>query len=657
MKFPSLAVVAVLAGVFLPTTTITTTDAFCPTSRHQRRQLHHHQHYQHYQQQQDIQSLRSTASAITTSTTTKNYHGIVARSTKMDEEVVSSSAEGTTTATSTTTNNTRSTQLESLTKDIVSKLRFRELQKELEKRQMDASGTYTDMRQRLLYVAATSSSSTATTAGTGTTTTSPVVNQDETSRIENNKVDGDTPDDSTTTSGQGGNVRVIDQNFLNTVRFGVLCVVVVDVFCVFFTIGCIISCRFRSVSVGVRVWVVCIYPYYPQPFHFTTHSLCTNLSLFLNISYHHISLILSFCVFVCMLQYNIHPQAFQAKGISFMDASDPDFEYNNLVREVLGLAERTHWKSAARKLKTLVRGYGQSSSRPHTIPEKVFTAVLTSYTQDRLHGARAAEPARRAMEEMVANGYSVPGDIANYCIKESLGFDNDGTHEGFGGIDTALAIMAAVSASPIPPIISDDTYEKLASTMATEGSIDDALTLVRELVVDKSMTPSLKMFADIGNACSQGTNDPEKLMTALAYVKAAGYELDKVGSTVDGRALLAAGVIAAEKMGNIGLGLRFLTAASKAEGCEPDRGDTLVATFSPAAQRACTILHRQAINMAAIDNSWKLAVRLLELVLERGLTASPSAWRNVVTCCAKNEKSRKATALLMDWVSPFCCSS
>lgn len=314
------------------------------------------------------------------------------------------------------------------------------------------------------------------------------------------------------------------------------------------------------------------------------------------------------------------------------------------------MAEKTHWKSAARRLRKLVTKFGPASSDPRTIPEEVFTAVLKAYAQDRLHGARAAEPARRAMEEMVANGYSIPADVANYCIKEALGFGKDGTHEGFGGIDTALAMLAAVEVSNTPPVISDDTFEKLVSTMATEGSIDAALQLVRKLVVDKSVTPSLRMFADLGNACVEGKNDPESLMTALAYVKAAGYELDKIGSTIDGRALLAAGVIAAQKMDNIGLGLRFLTAASKAEGCEPDRGDTLVATLSPMAQRACTILHRQAIIRASIDNSWKLAVRLLELMLERGLTPSPSVWRNVVTCCARNEKSRKATALLLDWV-------
>lgn len=271
--------------------------------------------------------------------------------------------------------------------------------------------------------------------------------------------------------------------------------------------------------------------------------------------------------------------------------------------------------------------------------------------EDRLHGARAAEPARRAMEEMVANGYSVPGDIANYCIKESMGFEADGTHEGFGGIDTALSMLAAAEVSEEPPAILDETYEKIIATMGKEGSLDSALQLLREIVVDKSRTPSLRLFADVANAAIDGVNDPEKVMTSLVYLKAAGYDLDNIAATVDGRELLAAGVIAAEKMNNIGLGLRFLTAASKAEGCAPDRGDDLVASFSPASQRACTIMHRNAVSKAAKDSSWKLAVKLLELMLERGLKPAPSVWRNVVTCCAKNEKSRKATALLLDWVS------
>lgn len=323
------------------------------------------------------------------------------------------------------------------------------------------------------------------------------------------------------------------------------------------------------------------------------------------------------------------------------------------MKEILSLTEKVHWKRAARKFKQLIKKFGNDSENPRTIPEEVFTEVLNAYMQCRLHGARAAEPARRAMEEMVNAGYTVPAEIANTCIKESLGFEQDGSaHEGFGGIDTALAMLTAVELSAeSPTTIFVDTYEKLITTLANEGSIDHALRILREIVVEKSDTPSLRVFADVASACVEGANEPEKLMTGLAYVKATGYELDNIASTVDGRGILAAGVIAAEKIGNIGLGLRFLTAASKAEGCEPDRGDTLVANLSPASQRACTIIHRRAVMKAVESDNWKLAVKLLELMLERGLTPSPSVWRNIVVLCAKLEKSRKATSILLDWVS------
>jgi len=346
--------------------------------------------------------------------------------------------------------------------------------------------------------------------------------------------------------------------------------------------------------------------------------------------------------------------AFQRKGIAFQDDSDPDFDFNSLVQEISQLSEKVHWKKASRRLKKLVKNFGKESPDPRELPEKVFIDLLTALMQSRLHGARAAEPARKAMELMISNGYTVPAEIANSCIKDSLGWEKDGSHEGFGGIDTALAMLTAleISEETTTPIFVD-TYEKLITTFANEGSIDDALQLLRELVVDKSDTPSLKVFADVASACVEAANDPEKLMTGLAYIKATGYDLDNIASTEDGRGILAAGVIAAEKMNNIGLGLRFLTAASKAEGCDPDRGDQLVANLSPASQRACTIIHRQAINKAVENDTWKLAVKLLELMLERGLKPSPSVWRNVVVLCAKGEKSRKATALLLDWIDLY----
>jgi hypothetical protein len=76
----------------------------------------------------------------------------------------------------------------------------------------------------------------------------------------------------------------------------------------------------------------------------------------------------------------------------------------------------------------------------------------------------------------------------------------------------------------------------------------------------------------------------------------------------------------------------------------------MLAMSSSAAQRACTLIHKRAIITAVEDRQWKLAVRVLELMIKRGLRPSAWIWRNVVTCCAKAEKSRKATALLLDWV-------
>lgn len=139
----------------------------------------------------------------------------------------------------------------------------------------------------------------------------------------------------------------------------------------------------------------------------------------------------------------------------------------------------------------------------------------------------------------------------------------------------------------------------------------------------------------------------------LAYLKAAGYDLDNIGSVEDGRSILASAVIAADRLENDALGFRFLKAASQASIPSPDRGDVILAQSSAAAQRACTLIHKRSINKAVEDSNWKLAVKILELMLQRSLKPSPWIWRNVVTCCAKAEKSRKATALLLDWVKLY----
>lgn len=280
-------------------------------------------------------------------------------------------------------------------------------------------------------------------------------------------------------------------------------------------------------------------------------------------------------------------------------------------------------------------------------------ATLQACMANRLQGARASEPARKILEDMADDGLAIPAEAANYCVQNCLGEGPQGTHDQCGGIDTALAMAAAVEASlDGRGKLTAETLGKLATTLASEKDLDEALSLLRSMVVDLSYTPPLQIFADIADAASK--SDLEKVMSVLVFAKAAGYELDNIASTVDGRTILAAGVIAAEKMNNVALGLRLLTAAEKAEGCAPAKGDDLVASSSSAAQRACTLIHKQAINLACTDSDWRLSVKLLELMMSRSLSPSPNVWKNIVTCCAKAGKSKKATALLLDWVRHTC---
>jgi len=336
------------------------------------------------------------------------------------------------------------------------------------------------------------------------------------------------------------------------------------------------------------------------------------------------------------------------KGISFQDESDPDFDFNSLNQLILDKCEEGHWKAATRKIKQLRRRYA-TAEKP--IPRETYLAVLEACAADRLHGARASEPARKIMEEMAELNYDIPTKLGNECVTNSLGMGEGATHDGFGGVDPALAILAAMQDSPGgTEMISVDTFGAVVSALARDGAIEEALVLIRAMVVEYNHTPSLTVFADTAAAIIKADKEPEVVLQVLSLAKAAGYILDSIGSAEAGRALLASGVIAAEKMDNLALGLRLLTAASKAEGCAPDRGDDLVAASSAAAQRASTLIHKRAIGVAVEENNWKLAVKLLELMPKRSLTPSNATWRKVLTVCAKAEKSRKATAILLDWV-------
>jgi hypothetical protein len=343
-----------------------------------------------------------------------------------------------------------------------------------------------------------------------------------------------------------------------------------------------------------------------------------------------------------------------AKGISFTDESNSNVDFDELVSEITQKAQINHWKVATRKLKQLRKKFVNQSDR--VIPEDLYLVTLRACMADRLNGARASEPARKIMEEMSDNGYTIPKDVINYCILNSLGDGPDGTHDDCGGIDCALAMMAASGATAGADVIEEETYGRVATVLAKSGDIKEAEAMLRLMIVDKSMTPQLGVFADIAMATAN-SNNATATMSVLALAKAAGYQLDNIASTVDGRSLLGAGVIAAEKLDNMALGLRLFTAASQAKGCEPDRGDALVASASAAVQRAAMLIHKRAINKAVEESEWKLAVKVMELMAQRNLKPSPAVWKNVVTCCAKNEKSRKATSLLLDWVSACNCAA
>ena len=64
-------------------------------------------------------------------------------------------------------------------------------------------------------------------------------------------------------------------------------------------------------------------------------------------------------------------------------------------------------------------------------------------------------------------------------------------------------------------------------------------------------------------------------------------------------------------------GFGFRKAASEASGCAPDRGDVLITLSSRAAQRACTLLHKRAINTAVEEGQWQLSVKLLQMMNKR----------------------------------------
>ena len=237
----------------------------------------------------------------------------------------------------------------------------------------------------------------------------------------------------------------------------------------------------------------------------------------------------------------------------------PNFEFKSLLGEVNERAEIGHWKAATRKLKTLTRRFA-NEEEGRIIPQETYVAVLEACIANKLHGARASEPARKILEEMAESGCTIPVTLGNQCVLNCLGNGPNGTHDGCGGIDTALAMLAAMETSSTGMnVISVDTYGSVVSALSRDGAVDEAVLLLRAMVVEHSFTPALSTFVDVSKAAAKSGNQAEAVLQVMTLAKASGYILDNIASAEAGRELLASGVIAAEQMDNLALGLDKLS--------------------------------------------------------------------------------------------------
>ena len=90
-----------------------------------------------------------------------------------------------------------------------------------------------------------------------------------------------------------------------------------------------------------------------------------------------------------------------------------------MVTDIKLKCEQNHWKAATRKLKKLTRQLSKTNDSEQyydIVSEELLLQVLTVCAANRLQGARASEPSRKIMEQLVELGYIIPTEIGNYCI-------------------------------------------------------------------------------------------------------------------------------------------------------------------------------------------------------------------------------------------------
>lgn len=342
-----------------------------------------------------------------------------------------------------------------------------------------------------------------------------------------------------------------------------------------------------------------------------------------------------------------HGQNDHGKGIT-VNTNDDDIkiqlqrspgsggDLEETLRVTIEAGEAGKWKLAVRKLKQLSKAHEIEGS---PVPHSALLSTLQSMDNEK----HASESARRVIELMCSNGHQLPAELCNSLADTACYVNN---------VDAALAMVEAMSRSNTE--ITQETYVALLEALirdTSHRSSEEGTLILRAMIVDSDITPGLSLFAKVGNLCIREESF-ESVFQVLSLVKASGYELDTIASAESGRAVLAAGIIAAEKLNNVPLGLRLLTAAEKAD-VSPSRGDTLTCQISKETFNAALVLHSKAIQNAKEENNWKLGVKILELMSARSLRPNAKTWSTVLSLCAKNEKSRKATAILFDWVQKF----
>ncbi len=159
---------------------------------------------------------------------------------------------------------------------------------------------------------------------------------------------------------------------------------------------------------------------------------------------------------------------------------------------------------------------------------EAYLAVPEACAADRLNGARASEPARKILEDMATFGYEIPVDLANACVMSTLGEGAGATHDGFGGINAALAMVSAVETSPGGTNALDDaTYSRLATSLARERAVEESMLVLRSMVVERSFTPPLGTFADVAKVAAQtpviGGGDHRFLLALLLRLLSGAY--------------------------------------------------------------------------------------------------------------------------------------